>query len=126
MLEGRTMDYKIIGIVFTILSILMLVATLILVVVSLMTAISCSRSKLAPTAAWLLVIAFGVSFFIDIAFMINNHALGKAFGYGVTQWISVFLSFIYLLTGLLLVAAFALFRASKPAETLEGKEAAHG
>ena len=122
------MDYRIIGIIFTVLSIFLLISTLILAVVSLLAAIACMKKKMASTAAWLLVVAFGVSFFLDIGFLINSHVLTHALGYGVTQWISVFLSFIYLLTGFLVLAAFALFRVPRKAAALEGtgKEAAHG
>lgn len=119
------MNHQTFGTILAIFGIVSLVASFIVAAVSLITAIFCSKGKLAPMAGWLLFISFLLAFFIEIGYMITHYALNNAFGYGVTQWVYVFLGFIYLLTGLLLVAAFALFRVPKPAEAAEGKEAAH-
>ncbi len=120
------MDYRAYGIVMAVFSILGLILSLVLAGVAVMAAISCSRRKLAPKAAWILFISFLVSFILEIGYMITSHGLTRLFGHGVTQWVYVFLGFVNLLAGLLLIAAFAMFRAQKPEAVEAGKEVAHG
>jgi hypothetical protein len=97
---------------------------LIVAVCALTVALYCTKQKFNTTSGWLLLASYGGLLFINIGYLLNDFLLNKMFGYDITNWISVFLTFAGIVLTCVLILALALFRVPK-ASLPAAKEMTH-